>query len=281
MGYSTEHSMISDLSIRGKNYYIIEDSIIQSLRDTCFLKDHYSSGRGRPPPSTRLSVKDDESSYNIGYKIPSIRHSIKGDDSGYHSGRGASSMRRSSSIMSQAESHREFVQTEPDMLYRVACHELHEPKFPGEGRDMPPCIICHYSNTHNLASIAKNLMVDEFKNELHLGVYDIMDIDAAGNSALHYAAAFGASYIHLSALIDAGVPPYQRNTANQNFFHCLRSLGVSSEGYNLSSIKASLFKLFEQLDSSILGQQDNDGQTVLHMLASQITEPELREQTFK
>jgi hypothetical protein len=245
------------------------------------LTRHTGSIRTLVTSSIHRSVKDDDSVYSVSRGTPSIHHSFKDDDSGYHSGVGASSIGRSNSIMSQADSRRGSVQTELDRLYRVACHELHEPKFPNEGRDMQPCILCHYSNTHNLASIAKNLMVEEFRDELRLDVYEIMAIDAAGNSALHYAAAFGASYSHLNALIDAGVPPYQLNTANQNFFHCLRPLGVGSDGYNLSSIKASLFKLFDRLDSSIMGQQDNDGQTVLHTLASQITEPELREQAFK
>jgi hypothetical protein len=236
------------------------------------LTRHNGSFRSLVTPSIHRSIKNDDSVYHIGRGTPSIQHSFKDDDSGYHSGVGASSIRRSNSIMSQADLHREFVQTELDRLYRVACHDLHEPKFLNEGRDMQPCILCHYSNTHNLASIAKNLMVDELRDELRLDVYEIMATDAAGNSALHYAAAFGASYSHLNALIDAGVPPYQLNTANQNFFHCLRPLEVGSNGDNLSSIKASLFKLFNRLDSSIMGQQDNDGQTVLHTLASQITD---------
>jgi hypothetical protein len=108
-------------------------------------------------------------------------------------------------------------------------------------------------------------------------------MDVAGNSALHYAAGFGASYAHLIALIDAGVPPYQLNTANQSFFHCLRPQKfVGPDGWDLDSAKSNLIVLLKQLDPRfIFGQQDNDGQTVLHGLASHITEPELRESTFK
>lgn len=202
------------------------------------------------------------------------------DDSGYYSGRKTPSTKQwRDSLISQVELPPEF-----ERPCRIDCRTLHQPQWPDVYKQIPPCAECRYSNTHNLASIGPHLRLQEFQDELCLqDTYKIKDIDAAGNSALHYAAASGASYAHLIALIDAGVPPGWLNTANQNFLHCLRPCIVGFDGWDLESEKFNLEKLLDRLDCldrKILFQQDNDGQTVLHALASHITEPELRDKIF-
>jgi hypothetical protein len=254
----------------------------------------HSGGRTKPPPNWARDGPGRSSEFPKLRKLRSffdIKHSASkaranqaspfaDDDSGYYSGRGTPSTRYwRDSLMSQVESP-----TRWNRHYSIDCHTLHEPKFPDEYRGVPPCSACGFSNIHNLGWVGNDLSLPEFVDELRSDFYTfkaIVHIDAAGNSALHYAAASGASFAVLNALIDAGVPPYQLNTANQNFFHCLTPCKVGFDDWNLDGAKNNLIKLLGRLDAKIKGQQDNDGQTVLHALASHITEPVLREETFK
>jgi ankyrin repeat protein len=199
-------------------------------------------------------------------------------DSGYYStgSRGAPSTLYSiDSMTSQGEPL-----TEIRGPYRVDCHTPHEPKFPSEYRRMKPCNACRYSNIHNLAWISSCLTLNKFEGELRIErLYDFEALDAAENSALHYAAASGASYAHLKALILAGVPPHQQNTSKQNFLHCLPPYDIGADDWDPNYFNVNLIGLLELLEpKDIFGQQDNDGQTVLHVLTLHITNPEVRKQ---
>jgi hypothetical protein len=205
--------------------------------------------------------------------------SFADSDSGYQSGRRTpSTLRSRDSLISHPESLTEF-----RGLYKVTCYVPHEHKLPGRYRETHPCHFCGCSSIHTLAWSANRLRLQDFEAELRSeDLYDIQALDAAGNSALHYAAASGASYAHLKALIDAGVPVYARNTANQNFLHCLRPCDAGTKSCSVDCFKLGLIKLLELIEPKVaFGQQDNDGQTILHVLASYITIPELRERTFK
>ena len=201
------------------------------------------------------------------------------NDSGYHSGRGTpSTLHLRDSLISRPESLTEF-----RGLYRVACHVLHEPKHPEQYREVQACHFCGYSGIHSLAWSSNHLSLQEFEVELRSNdLYDFHALDATGNSALHYAAISGSSYDHLKALIHAGVPLNARNRANQNFLHCLRRRNAYTKYCSPDCFELGLVDLLNLVEpKATLGQQDNDGQTVLHVLASHITEPETRDQTFK
>jgi len=199
------------------------------------------------------------------------------NDSGYHSGRGTPSTLRDS-IVSYPESLAEFRQ-----LYRVACYTLHEPLHPKQHREIQSCQTCGCSSIHVLAWSSNYFELHEFAAELEsMDLQDIGALDRAGNSALHYAAISGASCAHLGLLMDAGVPIYARNTANQNFLHCLRCRDAGFESNTLDCYQHGLSNFIKSIDEEkIFGQQDNDGRTVLHVFALHIVEPELRDKTFK
>jgi hypothetical protein len=277
------------------------DALIHNLADVGFLtkkeaeratRPHHSGGRTihvhRPKEPTTPSLsrpktpirkfcsilhKKDSAS-----KARAEQHSPFADnDSGYHSGRGTPSTLRDS-LVSYPESLAEF-----RPLYRVACYTLHEPEHPNQHWEAQSCQSCGCSNIHILAWSANHFKLHEFEAELEsMDLQDVQARDKAGNSALHYAAISGASYAHLKALIDAGVPVYERNTANQNFLHCLRRRDAGTESGSLDCYQYGLVNLLKSIDpEKIFGQQDNDGQTVLHAFALHIVEPELRDQTFK
>jgi ankyrin repeat protein len=114
-----------------------------------------------------------------------------------------------------------------------------------------------------------------------MDLQDVQALDKAGNSALHYAAISGASHAHLKILIEAGVPIYEQNTANETFLHCLRRRDAGTESDSLDCYQHGLVSLLESIDlKKIFGQQDNNGRTILHTFASHIMEPQLREATF-
>lgn len=118
-----------------------------------------------------------------------------------------------------------------------------------------------------------------FLSELKLDeVYDFSALDAAGNTALHYAAAGGAGYRHLKALIDVGVDPYAANTSGELFIYCLRPIQPFTLEPNSDCLRSddliSLLKLLQP--ERVFDWRDNDGQTILHALCSKISEPELR-----
>jgi ankyrin repeat protein len=130
------------------------------------------------------------------------------------------------------------------------------------------------------------LKFEVFQSELLLdGLYDSTDIDAAGNSALHYAASGGAGYEHFAALIDAGVNPWQINTAGQLFLHCLRPHLKQSGSENLDENLVTVFNtdLINLLNrfqpKGAFRWRDNEGRTVMDALESNITGAEMREQT--
>jgi ankyrin repeat protein len=200
-------------------------------------------------------------------------------DSGYYS----TSSRGTSSTLYSGDSFMSLGEplTEIQGPYRIECQTPHEPKFPGECDGMQPCNKCRYSNVHNLGWISGSLMLNEFKDELRIEghYYNFKALDAAGNSALHYAAASGASYGHLKALILAGVPPSQQNSAKQNFLHCLPPYDTRSNNWDPNYFEVSLMELLDLLEQKdVFGQQDNHGQTVLHALTLHIIDPELKKQ---
>ena len=162
-------------------------------------------------------------------------------------------------------------------LYRVACYQLHEST--DQYVEISACSLCHYSSIHNLGWSAKQFNLAEFKRELksqsELG--RVNDLDAAGNTILFYAAVSGVDAKYLIALIDVGVDPYHLNAAGQNFLHWIRPGEIPLDCFILE-----IFNLLNILQQNrVLGQQDNDGQTVLHALAAQIPVGEHQVQLFK
>jgi hypothetical protein len=200
------------------------------------------------------------------------------DDSGYATGH-TSCLTLDQVRQMNIQSLKEF-----NGLYRVACHVLHEPQSKNQCKDIATCTYCRYSSIHNLAWSARYLKLEVFLSELKLqGVYDFCALDAAGNSALHYAAAGGAGYQHLKALIDAGVDPYIANTAGELFIYCLRPIEPFTLEPNSDCLKSDdLIKLLKLLQHDrVFDWRDNDGQTIMHALALKITEPELKAKIFK
>jgi hypothetical protein len=200
------------------------------------------------------------------------------DDSGYATGH-TSCLTLDQVRQMNIQSLKEF-----NGLYRVACHILHEPQSKNQCKDIATCTYCRYSSIHNLAWSARYLKLEVFLSELKLeGVYDFCALDAAGNSALHYAAAGGAGYQHLKALIDVGVDPYIANTAGELFIYCLRPIEPFTLEPNSDCLKSDdLVKLLKLLKHErVFDWRDNDGQTIMHALALKITEPELKSKIFK
>ncbi|KAE8444619.1 hypothetical protein EG329_014367 [Mollisiaceae sp. DMI_Dod_QoI] len=115
-----------------------------------------------------------------------------------------------------------------------------------------------------------------------IGVYEFDARDAAGNTALHYAAAGGGNFLHLKALIDAGVDAYAANTAGELFIHCLRPLQPFTLELNSDCLKGDdLIRLLQLLEPErVFGWRDNNGQTILHALALKIADPELKAKIF-
>lgn len=169
-------------------------------------------------------------------------------------------------------------------LYRVECCTLHEPQCKAHWKDIPTCSYCKYSSIHNLGWSARYLKLEVFSSELKLSdVYDFGARDAAGNTALHYAAAGGAGFKHLKALIDAGVDPYVANTAGELFVYCLRPLQPFTLEPNSDCFDGDeLIHLLELLEPQrAFDWRDDDGQTIMHALALKIAEPELKAKIFK
>ena len=209
------------------------------------------------------------------YATSQFTHSTH--DSGYATGH-TSCLTLDQVRQMNAQSLKEF-----NGLYRVACHVLHEPQAKAQCKDIPTCSHCRYSSIHNLAWSSRYLKLEVFLSELKLeGVYDFGALDAAGNSALHYAAAGGAGFSHLKALIDIGVDPYVANTAGELFIYCLRPLQPFTLEPNSDCLKSDdLIRLLHLLDHQRISDwRDNDGQTIMHALALKITEPELKAKIF-
>jgi ankyrin repeat protein len=211
-------------------------------------------------------------------KYPASQFTAETEDSGYASGFG-SCLTIDQVRQIHSQSLREF-----NGLYRVACHILHEPRGKAQCKDIASCTYCQYSSIHNLGWSARYLKLEVFLSELRLDeVYDLSALDAAGNTALHYAAAGGAGFKHLKALIDAGVDPYAANTAGELFIYCLRPLQPFTLEPNSDCLKGDdLMNLLELLQpEQLCDWRDNNGQTILHTLALKITEPELKGRIFR
>ncbi|KAL2069053.1 hypothetical protein VTL71DRAFT_15391 [Oculimacula yallundae] len=199
------------------------------------------------------------------------------EDSGYASGQ-ISSLSLTEEVQIPVDPTKEF-----NSLYRVVCAVLHEPHGKTRYNDVTTCGSCYYSNIHNLAWSARYLKLEVFLSELKLDdVYSFEALDAAGNTALHYAAAGGASFRHLKALIDAGVDPYLANTAGELFIYCLRPIQPFTLEPNSDCLRSDdLLKLLGLLQLERLADwRDNDGKTIMHALALKISEPELKTKIF-
>ncbi|KAH7357027.1 hypothetical protein BKA65DRAFT_548411 [Rhexocercosporidium sp. MPI-PUGE-AT-0058] len=211
-------------------------------------------------------------------------------DSGYASGRSSLLVPIAEDTPPHPESVSEF-----NGLYRVPCHGLHEPQ-PSDNPRAPQykdifkntaaCDHCLYSGIHNLSWSVQHLTLQEFQAELSRDkLYDILAVDAAGNTALHYAAAGGASYEHFLALIEAGVNPYQINTVGQLFLHCMWPRPDSPGGTSITLFTFDLVNLLNSLEPrgavAALRWRDNEGRTVLDAIAAQITSHDITTQTFQ
>tara|TARA_R110002060_G_scaffold70741_4_gene79358 strand:- start:1194 stop:1571 length:378 start_codon:yes stop_codon:yes gene_type:complete len=125
------------------------------------------------------------------------------------------------------------------------------------------------------------MTASDFLRELKSDNIDSGAVDAAGNTALHYAAAGGASYEHLSALIDFGVDPYRINTLGQLFLHYI----VAGQDLHISLFSLELVNFLTSLGSrgavTALRWRDNEGRTVLDAIATRIEGREGTTQIFQ
>ncbi|KAL2073550.1 hypothetical protein VTL71DRAFT_10876 [Oculimacula yallundae] len=211
-------------------------------------------------------------------------------DSGYASGRSSLLVPIAEDTPPHPDSLAEF-----NGLYRVPCHALHEPQslqtsteshFNDKFKNTPTCDHCLYSGIHNLSWSAQKLSLNEFLAELRReGLYDFTAVDAAGNSALHYAAAGGASYEHFLALIGTGVNPYLVNTDGQLFLNCIWAGSGSACDTSVTLFTFELVNLLNLLEPkgavAALRWRDNEGRTVLDSIAAQISSHEVTTQTFQ
>ena len=233
-------------------------------------------------------------------------------DSGYESGRNTPLAPVAENEFFQPRSLSEF-----KGLYRVPCQLLHEPQPLIRGysvqsqsryKEVPRCSICHYSGIHNLSWSLRYLKLELFKSELkllgidgHAAIYDVAAIDAAGNSALHYAAAAGGGFDHFDALIAAGVNPYHLNTAGQLFIHCLRpsfkkggskvfdvsnsepARDLAMEGdLEVNLFVRDLIDLLNRFNTAGLFMwPDNEGKKALEILSLHITNSDIKMKIFQ
>lgn len=167
-------------------------------------------------------------------------------------------------------------------LYRMPC-QLHEQQGKDRFKEAKPCLDCHMSGIHHIGWSARYYTLEVFRACL-TSRPDIGDIDGSGNSALHYAAAGGASLAHFSALIDAGVNPYQLNTAGQLFLNCLTpSAGFTSvDPQSLELFSMNLVYLLNLFQANGgFRWRDNDGNTIkFDILLGQVYDQPLRDKIF-
>ena len=217
-------------------------------------------------------------SYRAKRTYPDSQYTTRTGDSGYDSGF------TSRTIFAEVSDTNPTSVEEFNGLHRVACCVMHEPRGKAQWKDVPTCKYCRYSSIHNLGWSARYLKAEDFSSELKLNqVYDLGALDAAGNTALHYAAAGGAGFKHLKALIDTGVDPYAANTAGELFIYCLRPLQPFTLEPNSDCFDGDdLIHLLKLLRPELaFDWRDNDGQTIMHALALKISEPELKAKVFK
>lgn len=249
--------------------------------------------RNTPSPTDKYSLGERMFAW-VSPKAKSGLMNMLKRDSGYASGRNSPLAPSVDDTRPDPSSLLEF-----KGLYRVPCKWLHQPKpivtfyIPDSKamerfKETPTCSQCLYSSVHNLSWSAQYLGLAVFKAELMLDTkYNIAALDKVGNSALHYAAAGGAGIEHFAALIQAGVNPWQINTAGQLFLHCLRPhiREIGSEGFDDNLVAMFHAGLIDLLNSfqpkGAFRWRDNEGRTVLDALASNIKDTEIRTQTFR
>jgi len=209
---------------------------------------------------------------------PDNRFSGSPRDSGYASGRSSLLVPIAEDTPPHPDSLKEF-----NGMYRVPCHDLHEPQLLSNAgfKNLATCGHCLYSSIHNLSWSSNKMTASDFLRELKSDNIDSGAVDAAGNTALHYAAAGGASYEHLSALIDFGVDPYRINTLGQLFLHYI----VAGQDLHISLFSLELVNFLTSLGSrgavTALRWRDNEGRTVLDAIATRIEGREGTTQIFQ
>lgn len=219
------------------------------------------------------------------------RNSSSTYDSGYGSGRSSpfsfQAVERPSRRITPAPSF--------NGLYRVPCKSFHEPrKLNGfyspqptdRYREVDTCRKCRYSSIHNLSwSAAKHyLKFEVFETELKLPeTYEVAALDAAGNSALHYAAIGGADMEVITVLIRSGVDPCRINTSGELFLHCLRphfdQSNLDFEKCLFPTFRTNLVNLLNDMGKKCNGffrWRDNAGRTALEKFVSRITDGDLQ-----
>jgi len=226
------------------------------------------------------------------------RQSVATADSGFYSGRNSPITPANEKETFHPRSLHEF-----KGMYRVPCRFLHEPQRvdkrfipPTQDRykDKPRCIFCHYTGIHNLAWSIRYQKLEVFLAELNLlgddgqaAVYDVTAVDAAGNTALHYAAAGGAGLEPINALIRAGADPLRINTGGQVFLHCIRphirQFGSNSYDADLiQTFQADLINLLNVFKpKGAFLWPDNEGNTPLDSLFARMTDTDIKDRTFQ
>jgi hypothetical protein len=225
------------------------------------------------------------------------------NDSGY-GGSGLSTV--SDSSERELEFHPKSL-TEFGGLHRTPCCHLHEPRLYERSRQQLPehfkgisaCERCLYSGLHDLGWSARQLPLEVFQAEIKNVKFeleregssdtdtphDLISLDAAGNSSLHYAAAGGSRFEHFKSLIEHGVSPYQLNSAGQLFLHCWQPhIADSTQGpddHLVSLYYEDLESLLNLLQWQFFRWRDNDGKTVLDSLACVIKDERIQQRTFQ
>jgi ankyrin repeat protein len=222
------------------------------------------------------------------------RNSTSTYDSGYGSGRNSPF-----SLRVVDRQTRRVVPSRPfNGLHQIPCKTSHEPRsynvyFSPQPTDryldIPTCQYCKYSAIHNLSWSAQHLKFEVFASELNLlGIYDVTALDAAGNSALHYAAIGGARLEYIAALIRAGINPCQINTSGELFLHCLRptieQANLRFEENVFPAFKTNLINLLNDLGQKYNGffrWRDNGGRTALDTFVSSICDNDIKSRVIE
>jgi ankyrin repeat protein len=244
------------------------------------------TGYSKPRPVDRWNPK-----FGAPKSINPDRNSSSTFDSGYGSG-------RSSPFSFQAverPSRRTVPASAPPFngLHRVPCKGFHEPRKynafykpqpTGRYREVDTCRKCKYSAIHNLSWSAQYLKYEVFETELKLPeTYKVTALDAAGNSALHYAAIGGAGLEVIAILIEYGVDPCQINTSGELFLHCMRPhFEQSNPGFEkclFPAFRTNLVNLLNDLDPKYNGLfrwRDNTGTAALERFVSNISDNDIK-----
>jgi hypothetical protein len=242
------------------------------------------TGYSKARPLDRLNPKSGASK-----SINPDRNSSSTYDSGYASGRNSPF----SFQVVERPSRRPTPAPPFNGLRRVPCKGFHEPRKyntfyrpqrTGRYREVDTCRKCKYSAIHNLSWSAQYLKFEVFETELKLPeTYEVTDLDAAGNSALHYAAIGGADLEVIAILIKSGVDPCQINTSGELFLHCLRphfdQSNLDFEKCSFLTFRTNLVNLLNVLDLKYNGffrWRDNWGKTALEKFVSSISDSDLR-----